>query len=358
MSKSGEVKRHGFSPSDCKEDDDRIAYLVLNAGPDAFSDIGDIPEAEYLSKLYEEIIAEDGYIRFIVTSIADSRVEKQSVLPTTGDSFAATFSGADPQVLTVQGYLVHEYRYDSGDSDAENVSDSMRTWYVDFMYLYEYYLRASRLAKWKSTITLNLPDFGSYDGYMLSINTSQQAETDITVPFTFQMLVVNRSGIKLSRADSILTSGSGLPKWRNMRDDLGGTSRVNGKRNNKNVSISSMGSVEIRPIPATAEITITPLNTTQYNPESAYSGLGIAGKPYATMGNIPPADPQVDMDDVAADQRLQSLYKMTQDTPDNYSALMRLKRAVDSGYNSLEDASRWFDRLKQLSNTTERGDWV
>ena len=335
-----DVKRHGFAPSDCSEDDARIAYLVLNAGPDAFSDIGDIPEAEYLAKLYEEVIAEEGYIRFIVTNVTDSRQEKQSILATTGDSYAATFSGNEPQVISVQGYFVHDYRYDSEEEDAEagSVSDSMRTWYIDFMYLYEYYLRASRLAKWQSTVTFNLPDFGSYDGYMLSVNTSQAADNDIVVPFNFQMLVTNRHGIKLSQAEKILSAGSKSGSSRSLRDDLSGTARVNGRRNMGEITSES---AEVRPVGST-EADTTPTTPTTYNPENAYSGLGIAGAPYAETAYVPPTMPQVDQGDVEADQRLQSLYNLR---PENNETYQRLANVVNDASSGLEEVTRWVDRL-------------
>ena len=121
------------------------------------------------------------YDKFAITGITDSRSEKMQIMPTTGDTYIATFTGREPHILGVNGNLIFDY-------DRTKLS-----WYSAFMDAYEYYLRASRSSKWRCKVRLVLPSMQEFVGYIININSTIAAESDIVVPFAFSMLVVDKT---------------------------------------------------------------------------------------------------------------------------------------------------------------------
>ena len=168
-----------FVTSDGNDDDNRIGYIKLVESGSGMASIAAGENKQQLEAIYSMI--KDKYNRFIITSIQEARNERSSVMPTVGDSFAATFSGRQPMAISVQGFLLFDY------------DTSKMAWYHAFMNAYEYYLRASQLAKWRAKMKLVMPDFTEYTGYMLSVGASMSSEGDVVIPMNFSMLVVQES---------------------------------------------------------------------------------------------------------------------------------------------------------------------
>lgn len=179
-----------FINNDGTTEDARIGYLKLIGSDADISAMDSISstitstvtaaDKNSLNAIYKLLTASSTkYDRFVINSVSENRAEKMSIMKTVGDSFAMTFTGREPLVIQVSGSLVFDY-------DRTRMS-----WYVAFMNAYEYYMRASMLAKYRVKLKLVLPDFTIYEGYMVNLAATQAAESDITVPFNFGMVVTN-----------------------------------------------------------------------------------------------------------------------------------------------------------------------
>ena len=174
------------TPVDAETDDSRIAYLKLIAPDGAF--VKDFPQDMAEDRAFiESLLGElkGKYQKFIITALGVSSQEKMQILPTFGDAFAATFTGKDPTILSVTGYLVFDY---AGKAE--------KSWYTSFLNAYEYFLRGSRLAKWRAKMTLTLPDLCTYTGYMTSLSTQFSADNDSIVSMQFSYLVTGQTIFK------------------------------------------------------------------------------------------------------------------------------------------------------------------
>ena len=129
-----------------------------------------------LQAVYEHLI--DAYTSVIITSIQENLQERQSIMPTLGDSFAATFSGLEPQLLVITGYLPL-------DGSRDN------TWFHAFTNAYKYFIRASKLAKYRCHLKIVFPDFASYVCYPVSFNSSMDSQNDTLVNFSMTAVVVS-----------------------------------------------------------------------------------------------------------------------------------------------------------------------
>lgn len=176
---AGGARLTSFDNTDGSTDDARIAYIKLLDPNGAMAGIASGENKQILEAIYTELVS--GYSRFILTAVQESRADRNVVMATVGDSFAATFSGREPRVISIQGHLIYDY-------------DRAKTsWYLAFMNAYEYYLRGSRLAKYRTRMKLVLPDFTEYTGYMLSIGSTQSSDNDMVIPFNFSMLVIDEA---------------------------------------------------------------------------------------------------------------------------------------------------------------------
>lgn len=176
---SGSGRLLNFVHTDGSDDDDKLGYIKLLDTGNLMSKVAAGENKQNMEAIYSGL--KSRYNRFIITSIQESRSERSAIMPTVGDSFAATFSGREPMVLAVQGLLICDH-------------DKTRlTWYHAFMNAYEHYLRASRLAKFRVRMKLVLPDFTDYTGYMLTIGTSITSDNDMVIPMNFSMLVCNEA---------------------------------------------------------------------------------------------------------------------------------------------------------------------
>lgn len=168
-----------FNHNDGTNDDDKVGYIKLLDNGGLMSTIAAGENKQNMDAIYSAI--KSRYNRFIIQSVQESRSERSSILPTVGDSFAATFSGREPMVISVQGLLI-----------CDNTTTKM-TWYHAFMNAYEFYLRASKLAKYRVKMKLVLPDFTDYTGYILTVGTTMSSDSDMVIPMNFSMLVVHEA---------------------------------------------------------------------------------------------------------------------------------------------------------------------
>lgn len=156
------------------KDSDNRAYIKLLGNTTAIKDVAQLSGASDLTNIYSALIT--GYNAFILTSIQENLQEKQSLLPTVGDHFAVTFSGAQPQVIAFSGLLPF---------DGNNES----SWFIRFMNAYNTYLRASVLAKYKCVMRLCIPNYIDYNCYPIGITCGLSAENDTLVNFSVQAVV-------------------------------------------------------------------------------------------------------------------------------------------------------------------------
>lgn len=176
---SGSARLTNIASPTCERDDARLGYLkLIDSGTMAAVASG--AQATILKDIYNSLTAKSGYNKFIITALHENRSERSMIMNTVGDSFAATFSGREPMVINVQGLLIFDY-----------AASGVQSWYLAFLNAYERYLRASQLAKYKAKVTLVLPEFTEYVGYIISISTSQSADNDLAIPMNFSMLVCN-----------------------------------------------------------------------------------------------------------------------------------------------------------------------
>ncbi|KKM20582.1 hypothetical protein LCGC14_1644010 [marine sediment metagenome] len=116
--------------------------------------------------------------KFFLEQVTENREEKVQVLDTFGE-FIAFFFGARPEVYTYQGTLLNSVNHD---------------WKNEFLLNYEYFLRGSQAVKHRATMFLQYDDV-IVEGYMLNSQIRQTGVDDVTVPFTFNLLILNRSSI-------------------------------------------------------------------------------------------------------------------------------------------------------------------
>ena len=169
-----------FVHNDGKDDDARIAYLKLTGNVDAMGSISSFyaSDKSKLDAIYKLLSAKNKkYDRFIVTGLGENRSEKVSTMKTVGDSFNVTFSGREPLVINVSGSLIFDY-------DRDRMS-----WYTAFCNAYEYYLRASVTSRYRVKVRLVMPDFTVYEGYIISLGSSQSSDSDMFIPFNFSMII-------------------------------------------------------------------------------------------------------------------------------------------------------------------------
>lgn len=110
------------------------------------------------------------YNRFLMTSYDVSYSEKTQIMTTFGDNEVAYFFGKNPVVINISGMLIDSLRND---------------WLVDFVKMYDTFLRGTQLARNFETIELILPNMRVI-GSILSLNYHQDASRDTDIPFSMQ----------------------------------------------------------------------------------------------------------------------------------------------------------------------------
>jgi len=116
--------------------------------------------------------------KFFLEQVQENREEKVQVIDTFGE-WIAFFFGKKPEVYSYAGTLLN----------AEN-----HNWKDEFQENYEHFLRGSQAVQNRATMVLQY-DSVMVEGYMLNCSISMNAMADKAVPFTFNLLVINRSPI-------------------------------------------------------------------------------------------------------------------------------------------------------------------
>jgi hypothetical protein len=116
--------------------------------------------------------------KFFLESVQESRAEKMQVIDTFG-RWVAMFFGSKPEFYVYTGTLLNTKNHN---------------WKNEFQENYENYLRGTKAVEYRATMVIQYDDV-IVEGYMVNCQTTQQAVSEKGVPFSFTMLVLNRSPI-------------------------------------------------------------------------------------------------------------------------------------------------------------------
>lgn len=114
--------------------------------------------------------------KFFLESIQENREEKVQVIDTFGE-WVAFFFGRKPEVYSYGGTLLNAKNHD---------------WKNEFQENYDHFLRGSQAVKYRATVILQYDDV-LVEGYILNSSIQMTGLEDKRVPFSFNMLVINRS---------------------------------------------------------------------------------------------------------------------------------------------------------------------
>ena len=116
--------------------------------------------------------------KFFLESVQENREEKVQVIDTFGE-WIAFFFGRKPEVYSYSGTLLNAKNHD---------------WKNEFQQNYDLFLRGSQAVKHRATMLLQYDDV-IVEGYMLNASIQMTAIADNAVPFSFNLLVINRSAV-------------------------------------------------------------------------------------------------------------------------------------------------------------------
>lgn len=179
-----------FTYTDGTDDASRRAYMQLQGETTALTSQIAGEDKDLLQSVYNHLI--NGYTSIIITSVQENLMERQSIMPTIGDNFAATFSGAEPQILVISGLLPFD-------------ASPAGSWFISFLNAYKFFIRASKLAQFRCSLKITFPDFTSYTCYPVSINNSLVSDQDNVVPFSMTAVVIQPPPNKAYGYDSAVT---------------------------------------------------------------------------------------------------------------------------------------------------------
>jgi hypothetical protein len=131
--------------------------------------------------------------KFFLENVVENREEKVQVVDTFGE-WIAFFFGRRPEVYTYSGTLLNAKNHD---------------WRNEFQENYEYFLRGSQAVKFRATMFLQYDDV-IVEGLMLNCNIQQSAISHHGVPFSFNLLVINRSPLNPRNLLALRFARSGL----------------------------------------------------------------------------------------------------------------------------------------------------
>lgn len=114
--------------------------------------------------------------KFFLEQVQENREEKVQVVDTFGQ-WVAFFFGQKPEVYTYSGTLLNSKNHN---------------WKNEFQQNYDYFLRGSQAVKNRATVFLQYDDV-IVEGYILNISMQITAVSNHSVPFSFSVLVINRS---------------------------------------------------------------------------------------------------------------------------------------------------------------------
>lgn len=114
--------------------------------------------------------------KFFLESVQENREEKVQVIDTFGE-WIAFFFGRKPEVYSYSGTLLNAQNHD---------------WKNEFQENYDHFLRGTQAVRNRATVLLQYDDV-LVEGYMINSSIQMTSIADKAVPFTFNMLVINRS---------------------------------------------------------------------------------------------------------------------------------------------------------------------
>jgi len=147
----------------------------------------------------ETVVTGDGkayttqYTNFLVQQVVEERSEKQQIVETFGDSYIFFF-GESPRLVQVQGLLL-------------NTADF--NWRAEWWDNYERYFRGTRLVENGARIYLIYDDI-LIEGYMISAQAQDTAQTPYVIPLSFQLFVTGYTNV----------SAIGSPDYPQPRGDI------------------------------------------------------------------------------------------------------------------------------------------
>lgn len=120
--------------------------------------------------------------KFFLEQVQENREEKVQVIDTFGE-WIAFFFGRRPEVYSYAGTLLNSSNHD---------------WKNEFQENYDHFLRGSQAVKNRATIIMQYDDV-VVEGYMMNSTITQTGVADNSVPFQFNLLVIDRSPVNPRR---------------------------------------------------------------------------------------------------------------------------------------------------------------
>jgi hypothetical protein len=114
------------------------------------------------------------YADYILQQVSDQRMEKQQIIETFGESYVFFF-GERPRIMTFSGQLVNTEDFN---------------WRSQFWKNYDEYLRGTKLVQMNARAYITF-DSIIVEGYPLSAQATDSADTPYQIPFQLTMLVTN-----------------------------------------------------------------------------------------------------------------------------------------------------------------------
>lgn len=204
---TSESARTATTATEATSDQDKCrSYFVLrgnnvtgliNSAPNGIRGIGTALQGKYTG--------------FLLTNVQLGFQEKQSIMPTIGDLFAATFSGKEPQLITLQGILPWDYRSSSvGESGTSSTNTNNSSWFINMINAYNYFFRASILAKFKCYLEIMMPGLKAMNAYPVAFNTNINADNDHIIPFTMSAYIMDpNDGVTVYGASASTATSTG-----------------------------------------------------------------------------------------------------------------------------------------------------
>jgi hypothetical protein len=167
---------------------DMLPRLISDAGEEAPASI------RVVGRKTEKSVTKDvdlipPFTKFFLESVQEGSSERSQIVETFGD-FYVFFFGERPPVYTFTGTLIN----------ADDIN-----WAEDFAFYYESFLRGTKCVEVNARLIMTY-GFRQIEAFMMSMNTSTNANMEKGVAVSFQVLVIDRKVMKLSRDFGILES--------------------------------------------------------------------------------------------------------------------------------------------------------
>jgi hypothetical protein len=168
-----------------------------------------------------------GWTNFMLQSVQESRVEKQQMIETFGDTYV-WFFGESPRFLDVQAIVLNSNDFN---------------WEAEFWANYERYFRGTKLTELGARLYLCYDDT-IVEGYMMNAQAQKTAQQPLEVPIAFRLFVTGSTNVSNvgSGAFPIRASVQGLWPMEKLRkplspDDIKKLVKLNGSHIPSDVDI-------------------------------------------------------------------------------------------------------------------------